>query len=183
MMTDLQHLSFCQLTPTTTLSDFTCGDEDLDNFLRDDAKRYLDDLMAVTYLFVDTTNGKVAAFFSLLNDKVAYNPEDKTIWNRINRRIHNSKRRHSYPSVKIGRLAVSTEYANTGLGSDILNLIKRTFVAGNRTGCRFITVDAYAKATSFYLKNGFDYFTSTDVLDATRLMYFDLKPYKDSLTK
>jgi len=182
-VTDFQHLQFQQLTAQTVLSSFDCGDEDLNNFLQDDAKRYLDDLMAVTYLFVDTENNKVAAYFSLLNDKVAYNPESKNIWNRINRKIHNNKRRHSYPSVKIGRLAVSEEYAKLGIGSDILNLVKRTYATGNRAGCRFITVDAYSKVTNFYQKNGFEFFTSTDVLEPTRLMYFDLKPVRDNQNK
>ena len=50
-----------------------------------------------------------------------------------------------------------------------------------KLGCRFITVDAYAKATDFYRKNDFEYFTMTDTLDATRLMYFDLKPFKKEL--
>ena len=45
----------------------------------------------------------------------------------------------------------------------------------------FLTVDAYRDATKFYEKNGFDYFTTLDVLDNTRLMYFDLKDIKDQL--
>jgi hypothetical protein len=60
------------------------------------------------------------------------------------------------------------------------DFIKRTYATGNRAGCRFITVDAYANATKFYQKNGFDFFTMTDVLDSTRLMYFDLKPFRDA---
>ena len=175
---DTSSLQFIQLKEDTNLLPFDCGDDDLNNFLFDDAKRYLEDLMAVTYLLVDTKNQKTVAYFSLLNDKVAYNPESKSIWNRINRHIRNNKRRRSYPSVKIGRLAVSKEYTESGLGSDILNLVKKTYSDGNRAGCRFVTVDAYSKVTNFYLKNGFEFFTMTDVLDNTRLMYFDLKSVK-----
>jgi hypothetical protein len=51
---------------------------------------------------------------------------------------------------------------------------------GNRTGCWFITVVAYAKATGFYIKNNFDFFTEKDRKDATRLMFFELKPFKDA---
>ncbi len=174
-MVDTSSLQFVQLKEDTPLLPFDCGDEDLNHFLFDDAKRYSEDLMAVTYLFVDTKKQQTVAYFSLLNDKVAYNPESKNIWNRINRHIHNNKRRRSYPSVKIGRLAVSKDYSCSGLGSDILSEIKRTYAKGNRAGCRFITVDAYSKVTDFYLKNGFDFFTITDVLEPTRLMYFDLK--------
>ena len=177
-MKDLSNLEFMQLEVGTRLLPFSCDDEDLNGFLLEDAKKYLEDLMAVTYIFVDKKSNQIAAYFSLLNDKVAYNPQTKGIWNRINRHIHNNKRRKSYPSVKIGRLAVGTDYTKQGLGSDILNLVKRTFANGNRSGCRFITVDAYAKATDFYIKNGFNFFTNLDIMDNTRLMYFDLKSVK-----
>ena len=72
-------------------------------------------------------------------------------------------------------------YAHSGLGSTILYYIKELYARGNRAGCRFLTVDAYANATDFYRKHDFEYFTMLDTLDSTRLMYFDLKPFKDSL--
>ena len=172
-----------KLTMDTPLLPFHCSDEDLNNFLIEDSKNYLADLMAVTYLIIDNDHQQIAAYFSLLNDKVAYDPQSKGIWNRINRHIHNNKRRRSYPSVKIGRLAVGTDYADMGLGSKILGSIKKLYAEGNRAGCRFITVDAYRDATKFYEKNGFEYFTTLDVLDSTRLMYFDLKDIKDQLQK
>ncbi len=178
-MVNKNNLELMLVTADTKLLPFHCVDEDLNNFLTDDAKNYLSEMMAVTYIFVDKEKQQIAAYFSLLHDKVAYNPHDKGIWNRINRHIHNNKRRRSYPSVKIGRLAVGEDYANDGLGSLILDFIKRLYATSNRAGCRFITVDAYANATDFYRKNNFDYFTTLDTFDTTRLMYFDLKPFKD----
>jgi GNAT superfamily N-acetyltransferase len=172
---------FVQLTAGTQLLPFHCADEDLNHFLIEDAKNYSADLMAVTYLLIDKGKGMIVAYFSLLNDKVAYDPQQKGFWNRINRHIHNNKRRRSYPSVKIGRLAVGEEYAHLGIGSKILYYIKELYARGNRAGCRFLTVDAYADATDFYRKNDFEYFTTLDTFDSTRLMYFDLKPFKDSL--
>lgn len=55
------------------------------------------------------------------------------------------------------------------------------FAFGTRSGCRFLTVDAYADVVDFYESRcGFKFFTETDVNDDTRLMYFDLKPFKDA---
>lgn len=178
-MIDYKHFELIQLAVDTPLLPFRCADEDLNHFLYEDAKNYSDDLMAVTYLFIDKEKNQIAAYFSLLNDKVAYDPQQKGFWNRINRHIHNNKRRRSYPSVKLGRLAVGDEYAHLGIGSKILYYIKELYARGNRAGCRFITVDAYANVTTFYEKNHFQYFTMLDTLDKTRLMYFDLKPFKD----
>ena len=144
---DLSSFDFLPLGEDTEILPFDCNDADLNNFLFDDAKNYLSDLMAVTYLFVDRQANKTVAYFSLLNDKVSYDPEERSLWNRINRRISNNKRRKTYPSVKIGRLAVSKDYDNKGIGRAILDFIKHAFTNGNRTGCRFITVDAYATSS------------------------------------
>lgn len=144
---DLSSFDFLPLGEDTEILPFDCNDVDLNNFLFDDAKNYLRDLMAVTYLFVDRQAEKTVAYFSLLNDKVSYDPEECSLWNRINRRISNNKRRKTYPSVKIGRLAVSKDYDNKGVGRAILDFIKHAFTNGNRTGCRFITVDAYATSS------------------------------------
>lgn len=182
-MIDISSLEIHQLTTDMPLLPFCCADKDLNDFLVQDAKNYFEDMMAVTYVVIDTKKKQTAAYFSLLNDKVAYDPQSKGIWNRINRHIHNNKRRRSYPSFKLGRLAVGEDYAHIGLGSYILSLIKRLYATSNRAGCRFLTVDAYSDATKFYEKNGFDYFTTLDVFDKTRLMYFDLKDIKEQLKK
>ena len=50
------------------------------------------------------------------------------------------------------------------------------FIDNNRTGCKFITVDAYAQSLDFYVKNGFNFLTDQDIGKDTRLMYFDLSP-------
>lgn len=176
---DLASFDFITLREGTAIPSFRCKDPDLNGFLFDDAKKYLSELMATTYLFVDPKANKTVAYFSLLNDKIASDPEERALWNRINRNISNPKRRKTYPSVKIGRLAISEEYERRGIGSKILHFINMAFTNGNRTGCRFVTVDAYANVTDFYLKNGFHFLTKKDAKDATRLMCFDLKPFKD----
>ena len=45
----------------------------------------------------------------------------------------------------------------------------------NKTGCRFLTVDAYKAAVPFYEKNGFVPLNDDDIDAPTRLLYFDLK--------
>ena len=63
---------------------------------------------------------------------------------------------------------------NQKLGTQVLNIIKSMFVINNKTGCRFITVDAYLAAVPFYEKNGFRMMNLEDNDPHTRLMYFDL---------
>ena len=83
--------------------------------------------------------------------------------------------KQSYPAVKIGRLGVSADYKGQGYGNAILDYIKIFFLSNNKTGCKYITVDAYRQSLPFYEKNSFEYLTEKDKDKDTRLMYFDLK--------
>ena len=57
-----------RLTLTQPIKPFDCGDVDLNDFLLNDSKGYLDKLLAVTYIL--ETKNETIAFFSLLNDKI-----------------------------------------------------------------------------------------------------------------
>lgn len=155
----LENYTFLKLTENSNIRPFDCGDRDLNGFL-----------------FEDTINNHTVAYFSLLNDKISSDPTAR--WNKLSRHISNNKRRKHYPAVKIGRFAVSREYSHQGIGSDIINYIKYLFTNGNRTGCRFITLDAYKDAIPFYEKSGFNFMTPKDENDKTRLMYYDLKNFQ-----
>ncbi len=58
-----------------------------------------------------------------------------------------------------------------------MDFIKFYFIDKNKTGCRFIIVDAYQEAIKFYQDNGFDFLTLDDEEKDTRLMYFDLMSF------
>lgn len=63
--------------------------------------------------------------------------------------ISAEKLRYDYfPAVKIGRLGVKKEYQSSGFGTSILNMTKEMFITNNRTGCRFITVEAYSETSN-----------------------------------
>jgi len=96
--------------------------------------------------------------------------------NYLNEKVPNRKRKGVYPAVKIGRLAVSKKYIGRGMGKLILRYIEDMFLSNDqKTGCRFITVDAYRVAANFYLRNGYKFFIEKDNDKDTRIMYFDLK--------
>ncbi|MEI6753389.1 MAG: GNAT family N-acetyltransferase [Paludibacter sp.] len=164
-----------RLSLDSQIKSFDCGDSDLNEFLINDSKGFILNLLAVTYVIEDNQN--TIAFFSLLNDKISIlDTESKSQWRKLVKdKLPYGKRYNSYPAMKIGRLGVSLLYKNQGWGTDILNYLKDLFVNNNRTGCRFITVDAYRDSLKFYEKNGFQYLTSTDKNSDTRLMFYDLK--------
>jgi hypothetical protein len=175
---DYTQLRLVKMGRDVATETFDCGDPDLNAFLRDDALRYFEERMAVTYIFVYRED--IVAYYCLLNDKVTFDTaqeNERSLWNRFNRKnnIPNSKRRQNYPAVKLGRLAVSMQFKDHGIGSFILNGIKQMLIRKTDTGCRFLTVDAYSTALNFYFKNEFQYISSQDEGESTRLMYYDLK--------
>lgn len=170
----ISELKLIRLEQNTEIKSFNSTDVDLNDFLFSDAKNYYSQLMAVTYLLED--KDKTVAYYSLLNDKITFEENQKGVRNRINRNIPYSKHMNYYPAMKIGRLAVSEEYSGRNIGSEILTFLKYLFTNNNRTGCRFIIVDAYnnERAIKFYQRNRFDFLTMEDEDKDTRLMYYDL---------
>ena len=171
---DFSKFTFRQIDAGTEIKSFDCGDADLNDFLFCDSKNYHHAMMALTYLLEDDLECRTVAYYSLLNDKIVFDPDEKRFWNRLNRRIVNSKRRKEYPAVKIGRLAVSKEYSGNHIGEAIILQIKHVFATMRRSACRFITVDAYAAAVPFYEKCGFMFLSDKDKYSRTRAMYYDL---------
>ena len=125
---------------------FDCGDEDLNGFILTDAPLYRKEKLAITYtVFEKSNHNHIVAFFSLSNDRISISDFDsKTKYNRFSRRFNNHKRLKSYPAAKIGRLGVSESLKGMNIGSMLLKFIKLYFTTDNKTGCRFITVDAYS---------------------------------------
>jgi GNAT superfamily N-acetyltransferase len=87
----------------------------------------------------------------------------------------NEKRIKSYPAVKICRFGTDLTVKGQGIGSALIDFIRAYFITNNKTGCRFLTVDAYKLEIPFYLKNSFEILSSHDNDGMTQLLYYDLK--------
>lgn len=162
-----------RLTPDTELVGFDCGDEDLNSFLVEDAKSFLDKRIATSYLLVDGDN--TVAYFCLLNDKISRQDVTNSQWKKIRGGFPERKQFGSYPAVKIGRFAVSSKYRGRNIGTDLMNLLKDMLNGNpNYSAFRFLTVDAYISAIDFYLKNNFKLLSEKILNDHTRLLFFDM---------
>ncbi len=161
------------------VSHFDCGDADLNDFITNEAPDYRKALLAITYvLTTEDAPDNVVAFCSLANDRVSLSDfENSTEFNRFRKQqgFPQAKRMKSYPAVKICRLGVDLSMRGHAAGTKLLNFVKTYFTMDNKTGCRFVTVDAYINAIPFYEKNGFRPLNSDDE-DATytRTLFFDL---------
>lgn len=159
-----------------SVSAFDCYDEDLNDFILNEASLYRNALLSVTYVVEDKITDEVLAYFCLSNDKISISDfENKTDFNRFRKhKFTNQKRLRSYPAIKIGRLAIAKSAQRQSIGTYLLEFIEDFFIVDNKSGCRFVTVDAYADAIPFYIKNNYLFLNNDDEDNRTRVMYFDL---------
>jgi len=158
---------------------FDCGDSDLNEYFHDDAMQYKQELLGQCYyLHEESSPLYVLALLDFCNDSVRIEKYKRALEQYKDLiPIHEHKQRYgSLPAVKLTRFGIQKEYQGYGLGSNVLNMVKKFFTTDNRTGCRFITVDAYntPRVISFYVKNGFKIFTDKDKDRKSRSMFFDL---------
>ena len=166
-------MKIISLTLDYVLSAFDCGDDDLNEFLLEDAKLFLEKRIANTFILED--EGRIAAYFCLLNDKVSRQEITNSRWRIIKDSFPENKQFRSYPTIKIGRFAVAKDYQRQHIGSTLMDRLKLFLKAEvSRSAFRYITVDAYLSAISFYKKNGFIELTQKEESEHTRLMYFDM---------
>lgn len=202
---DLQILSASLLQKCEA---FSCGDsedeQDLNEFFAQDAIPFQNRLLGKTYILTHKQTQKekelgllaqIVSFFTLSNDSIRltnkFAEEYKGIFlEETDLRDKTIKR---FPGVLLGRLGTNKKFASQGYGSAVMNFIKYTFTTNNRTGCRFIIVDALNndRTINYYQRNGFQFLIDDERLEAkyigigvghlplnTRLMYFDLLKLK-----
>ena len=162
---------------------FNCGDDDLNDFIINEALPYRRAMLAVTYVFEHKQTKQVVAFFSLAHDKVSISDfENNAEFNRFRRRrFVNEKRLRSYPAIKLCRLGVDESVRGHHIGSNIIKYIKTLYALNDRAGCRFLTVDAYNSAVPFYEHNGFLPLGESSVNQPTKAMFFDLNDIEKEL--
>ena len=175
---ELSELSFILLNENHNIKPFDCGDEDLNEFLFEKAKRYNSEFLATTFLIENET--QTVAFYSIFNDSLKVEEENfasKNAFKRFLKEFVSHPKRHlkSFPALKIGRLGIDQNFKGKGLGKLIVNnIISETFESNKKQGCKLITVDAYSESLQFYERLNFEYLTENDLNEETRQMYFDL---------
>jgi GNAT superfamily N-acetyltransferase len=178
-----------RLTPLITADDynccnaFDCGNIDLNEFFIKDGLAHKKELLATVYcMHLDADAIDIpAAFISFTNDAVKTTTQKnrQNFLDYLHDTLPRGKKYDFLPAVKIGRLGVVKSFQGKNIGSHLLNMTKKLFVTNNRTGCRFLTVDAYntPEVIRFYTNNDFQCLHDIDKNRKTRIMFFDLKRF------
>jgi len=174
---------------------FDCDHKDLNDFFANDAILYSAELLGKSYCFtLDDNPSVIVCAFTVSNDSIKTTNLPNARKKKVTKEIPYEKQMRSYPAVLIGRLGVNINYRNIEgekkrTGEQLMDFIKAWFIdRSNKTGCRFIVVDAYNEhgPLRYYEKNDFAYLFSSEEQEKeftglpetaalkTRLMYFDL---------
>ena len=181
LLESLQDVSVLVLTENHSIKPFDCEDDDLNEFLFEEAIPYRKEKLATT--FVVENNERTLGYYSLLNDSLQLKEEmftSKSQFRKFLRELMPYPKRHlkTIPALKIGRLAIDKTFKGKGLGSVIMaNIISKCIKMNQEQACRLITVDAYKQAVPFYQKMGFKFLIEGDKDDTTRLMFLDLTSF------
>lgn len=136
------------------LSDFSCGVDALDQWLRGRARNNAKSGASRTFVSV-TEIGAVAGYYCLSSSSLSEQDAPTTLG------------RHQpdpIPVVLLGRLAVDTRYSNIGLGRSLLqHATARAIAAAETIGIRAILVHALTEdVVPFYERFGFTRFPGTN---------------------
>lgn len=129
---------------------FSCGDTDLDEFLRDDALRLDAARAARTWLAL--YESRLVGYITLLCDAIVLETRERK----------GLTLRHEdhpvIPALKVARLGVSEAFRamHRGVGEALMHFAFATGLSlSARVGCRLLTLDAYAQSVAFYERLGF----------------------------
>ena len=161
------------------LSDFSCGEKELDEFFKYEIKECVTHHFLAAYIVFIST-GEIIGAFTLMNDAVMITDHsekedfiDDLSYISSSEKIDFFTRQNSFPAINIGHLGIIQSFQGKGIGSAILDFVTETFTHYKQAGCQFITVDALnkRKITEFYCLNGFYFQTNRDFSASTRRMY------------
>jgi GNAT superfamily N-acetyltransferase len=137
------------LRPDHDRSDFDCGEESLNRFLREFAGQHARKDMSRTYVAIPAGARTIVGYYCLSSGSISF----ETLPLDAARRLP----RHPIPTAHLGRLAVDRRHQGRGLGERLLvDALQRVLDAADRIGIHAVTVHALNdRARSFYLSYGF----------------------------
>jgi len=165
----------------SAFASFSCGDEDLDDFIRSDAMRLQS--LNVARSYVAWYDGHARGYVTLMADAVVLKPNERKKLRDGSGNALAFEDHPVVPALKIARLAVCKELRSgyRGIGEGLVRFSYYTGLDMSEVvGCRLLTLDAYPDALPFYEKLAFvrnlDAAYATKPRPSMRLDLFGLSP-------
>lgn len=143
------------------LASFSCGDDDLNEFIRVDAFRLQEERVVQSYLA--WREDEIVGYVSLMADAIVLQTRERTGL-RLRREDH-----PIIPALKIARVGVHVDHQRgEGIGTLLMGFCFLMALDLSETiGCRLLTLDAYPQAREFYERLGFKMNRAKEYRDKT----------------
>lgn len=138
---------------------FSCGEEALDTYFRQQARQDDDRNVAKTFVLYDAQDERVAGYYTLNSAAVHLEHLPPETQRRL-------PRYPLVPVILLGRIAIDGEYQDQHLGEALLfNALRRAFEVGTgEIAAMAVIVDAlHDDARAFYERYGFKRFPENDL--------------------
>lgn len=132
-------------------TDFDCGKELLNNYLKFQAGQDLKRKLAACFVLSDNETNKILGYYTLSNSSIPLSDFPQHIQRKL------PKAYHAIPATLLGRLAIDLKYQGKGIGKILLiDAMKRSFEISHKIGSYAIIVDSLdEEAEKFYKKYDF----------------------------
>lgn len=148
MVLDFSLVKAVRLAKYHDLSKFDCGDNDINDFIKNDALIYQDKKIATTTIF--TYGDNIIGFFSAAADSLRLVPPEKAEHKVTEKPIK------EFPAIKIARLGRDNKFRGEKVGTNILKwAIGYILACSQMMAVRFVTVDSYPNRVKWYESVGF----------------------------
>ncbi|MCL1944173.1 MAG: GNAT family N-acetyltransferase [Candidatus Azobacteroides sp.] len=184
------------LSEEQSISNFDCGNDDLNDFFNHDALQYRRQMLSQTCFFRHKSGGAVVCAFSYSASSIKTADLPGSRRKKVKEYVPKEKSLKSYPAILIGRLGVATKFSGQGVGSQLIEAIKNFCLINFPDFVRFLLVDAYNEpiVLGFYQKNDFAVVFSTEKQEKeayrqspseslqTRYMFYDMMQWRNKMT-
>jgi GNAT superfamily N-acetyltransferase len=181
------------LSEERVITDFDCGNADLNDFFNCDAIEYKRQMLSETCFFQHKSSGAIVCAFSFSAGSIKTADLPGSRRKKVKELVPREKSLKAYPGFLIGRLGVATEFNGQGIGSQLMDFIKDFCLINYPNFTRFLLVDAYNEpaVTGFYQKNDFNMVFSTEEQEKeayrqqpsealrTRYLFYDLIQWRN----
>lgn len=131
-----------------SISQFTCGVPELDDFLRNEAPAFHDGRLGLTTCVYHPDFPGLAAYYTLANDSIPLNDSEF-----YDLGVNTATQPRSVPCVKIGKFAVHRDLQGHGNGKSIMDLIVGDILDSHgSSAARLVVLDSRPEQTGFYEK-------------------------------
>jgi len=183
------------LSENQSISDFDCGNADLNDFFNHDAIEYKRQMLSRTCFFRHKNSCAVVCSFSFSAGSIKTADLPGSRRKKVKEHIPREKSLKSYPAILIGRLGVAMEFSGQGAGSQLIEAIKNYCLIQFPDFVRYLLVDAYNEPAvlRFYQKNDFTSVYSTEEQEKeayrqplseilrTRYMFYDMIQWRNKM--